>query len=303
MINEIRYCFAHRDLHQLRKLIRGILPQRMMNDLGFYKRYHRFIDRKNPRIADEKLLMLREKEYRNNARVAQCADKYAVREYVENKGLGEILVPLLGVYEDAGEMDWDRLPDRFAMKCNHGCGMNIIVPDRKELDIEEAEAKLNEWMHIDYGRLSGELNYLHIKPRIIVEEFIETKFGILPVDYKFHCSWGRVFCAQVIAGRGIKTEHLFVDQNFEDLHLAADHDRYTGENPQALRPDSFEKMWEIAGKLSGEFPYVRVDLYDLDGRPLFGELTFMPNGGYLDRCNPKGEEWIGGQIRLEKEAG
>jgi hypothetical protein len=156
--------------HKAFKSILNRLCPKLTDNLAFYKRYHRFIDYNNPVLFDEKLLRLKGVEYADNQLVADCADKIKARDYIAAKGFADTLVPLIGVWDKVEDIDWGALPNAFAIKCNHGCGFNIIVPDKAKLDIEDAKKKLNKWLHTDYGFAVAEPHYSLIKPRILCEE-------------------------------------------------------------------------------------------------------------------------------------
>ena len=145
----------------------------------------KWVDWKQPKDINEKLLWLN--RYAPNPMKTKCADKYLVREYVKEKGLEDILIPLLGVWDNADEIDFESLPGQFVLKCNHGCGYNIICPDKVSLDIEQTKSKLNDWLNTDYSKVLYEFQYKDIPRKIIGEEFIREfeEDGI--VDYKFHC--------------------------------------------------------------------------------------------------------------------
>jgi hypothetical protein len=150
-------------------------------------------------------------------------------------------------------------------------------------------------MKQDYATISAEHHYHDIAHRILIEEYIETKAGKFPVDYKFFCSRGKVICMLLIAGRGTKKMRVYVDKNFQDLHLI---DEFAGGNLEEFKPSSFERMVRMAEKLSEDFPLVRVDLYDRDGEMLFGELTFTPHGCCHDYLGEEAQKWIGDAVSL-----
>lgn len=124
---------------------------------------------KNPKTFDEKLIWLN--SYWRHPLKTLCGDKYMMRAYVEKHGLGHILTPLLGVYQNAEEINFENLPQRFVLKCSHGCGYNIICTDRKNFDIEGSKRKLKKWLSEDFSRLYGEMRYSGMKPKIISEVF------------------------------------------------------------------------------------------------------------------------------------
>lgn len=146
---------------------------------------------------------------------SRLADKYLVRNWVAEKIGQEYLIPLLGVWDDFDDIDFDDLPDQFVLKCNHGSGMNIIVRDKKTFDKQQAREKLNSWLAFDYGMSDGiELHYTRIDRKIIAEKYIEEMNGGL-LDYKFHCFNGTVKFIQTIGDRDLikHTGH----QNFYNL--------------------------------------------------------------------------------------
>lgn len=295
MINEVLYCLKTGDVRKLKNCFKSILPDRYVSNAVFKKHHNRRIDEQNPTLLDEKLLILKDGLYRNNTLVTNCTDKYEVREYVRSKGYGDALVRLIGSYRSTDEIDWDALPDKFVLKCNHGSGYNIIVTDKKTTDRKEAYRQLRAWMKQDYATISAEHHYHDISHRILIEEYIQTKAGKFPVDYKFFCSRGKVICMLLVAGRGTKKVRVYVDRDFRDLQLI---DEYRDGNLESLRPASFDRMIGMAEKLSEDFPLVRVDLYDRDGEVLFGELTFTPHGCCHDYLDEKAQKWIGDRVTL-----
>jgi len=265
--------------HRVFKSILNKLCPKFTDNIAFYKRYHRFINYKEPVLLDEKLLRLKGIEYANNQFIADLADKIKVRDYVTSKGFADILVPLFDTWDNVNDIDWAKLPQSFAIKCNHGCGMNIIIPDKSKLNISEAKQKLKKWMKMDYGFYAAEPHYSLIKPKILCEKYIGSE-ETWPIDYKFHCSRGNCFVCQVALERKKEVKFFFVDKKYEKLAGCenAPH-RYENLNYKDTKPSVYERMIEIAEILSQEFPYVRVDMYEVDNQILFGELTFMPNGG------------------------
>jgi hypothetical protein len=229
----------------------------------------------NPRTLDEKLLWLM--LYWQHPLKSRCADKYAVRSYVQENGLGHLLTDLLGVYTSSQEIDFNSLPDRFVLKCTHGCGFNIICADKSMLDIDEARRKLDAWMKVDISKYGAELHYASIKPRIICEEFLEDNSGKLLDDYKVYCFDGKAHCTMACTDRTERgAKYDFYDREWKNK-LA-----YSKSSLLAKRsipkPDAYEEIIESAEKLSKPFPFVRVDFYSVNGKAVFGEMTFTPHG-------------------------
>lgn len=158
----------------------------------YFISYKRFPNLSNPELMSEKIMWLAINEYKDNPLVAKCADKVAVREYVSEKGYASILNEVYGVWSDARDIDWEILPEKFVMKCNHASGLNLICTNKANLDIENTVRKLNNWLKEDYWKKSGEIFYKQIPRRIICEKYIDTIDGKPPKDYKFFCSKGQV---------------------------------------------------------------------------------------------------------------
>ena len=228
-----------------------------------------------PKSFDEKLLWLM--LYWRHPLKTQCADKYAVRRYVEEHGLGYMLPELLGVYEKSIEINYDSFPERFVLKCTHGCGYNIICEDKKLLDREEVKRKIDKWMRIDISKLGGEVHYASIKPMIICESFLDDSSGNLPSDYKVYCFDGMAYCTMACTERGSGTTKFdFYDREWKKKLPYSQQSALAGRNIQ--KPEAYEEIIEAAERLSKPFPFVRMDFYSINGKAVMGEMTFTPNG-------------------------
>lgn len=262
--------------------------------LLFFIRMHKWPNLKNPQTFNEKTTWLKLNNYNDNLLVSKCADKYTVREYVESKGCDEILNKLYGVYDNFDEIDFDKLPDQFAIKCTHGCAYNIIVDDKKKFDKNVARKKIERWMKEKYGYATSELHYTKIKPRIIVEKYLCDEDGKMPVDYKFYCMNGKCVGCLVCSNRE-KGAHNFYrnyfDRNWNQQPYFIEELRGNG---KILKPERWSEMIKYAEILSNDFLFVRVDLYNNDGRIIFGELTFTP----ACACNPRYSDF--GDVELGK---
>lgn len=257
------------------------VPDRTMVKIQYFIKTGRKLNLKNPRRFTEKLQKYK-LEYRDPM-MKQCADKYEVREYVRSKGLGSILNDLYGVYDNANEIDFDRLPNKFVIKTTAGTGgQNVLIcVDKKKIDREEIKKKLDIWMKYipkkSYGR---EWVYEGERNKIIVEKYIESKGSSL-IDYKFFCFEGKVKYIYVIMDRdlGNSARLAIYDKQFNKLNC------YRRDEERLIRriekPKNFNEMIKISEKLAADFPHVRVDLYNNNGKVLFGELTFFDGSGYM----------------------
>ena len=257
------------------------VPDRTMVKIQYFIKTGRKLNLKNPWRFTEKLQKYK-LEYRDPM-MKQCADKYEVREYVRSKGLGSILNDLYGVYDNANEIDFDRLPNKFVIKTTAGTGgQNVLIcVDKKKIDREEIKKKLDIWMKYipkkSYGR---EWVYEGERNKIIVEKYIESKGSSL-IDYKFFCFEGKVKYIYVIMDRdlGNSARLAIYDKQFNKLNC------YRRDEERLIRriekPKNFNEMIKISEKLAADFPHVRVDLYNNNGKVLFGELTFFDGSGYM----------------------
>lgn len=233
---------------------------------------------------------------RNNS-IAFLADKYKVREYVQGKGLGSILTQIYGVWDNANKIDFGPLPDKFALKCNHGCGMNIVCHDKSKLDKSNTIETLNKWLKTPHS-VFFESHYKKIKPLIICEEFITDNSGVFPIDFKFHCAHGKPIFIQVCFDRNESSvgKRIIFDVNWNDLHYIINDDDHFS-NIKVSRPKHFEEMLQFASLLSSGLDYARIDLYDTNERVIFGEITLTPMGGWLSYFKQEALKVMGEKIR------
>ena len=232
---------------------------------------------KAPKTFDEKLIWLN--FYWQHPLKTICGDKYEMRDYVERHGLSQILTPLLGVYESPDEINFEHLPQRFVLKCSHGCGYNIICTDRKNLDIEGSKRKLRKWLSEDFSRFYGEMHYSGMKRKIISEVFFFYLSSVLPIDYKIYCFNGKVHCTMICAGRAINTRaKYYIFYDLEWKNKLPYNKQSMQEHIDFPAPKPYGEMIKVAERLSVPFPFVRMDFYSIRGKAILGEMTFTPDG-------------------------
>lgn len=254
----------------------------------------------NPQDFTEKMQWLKLNVYADNPLVTQCADKYKVREYIESKGCPEILNELYGVWLRAEDINWEELPERFVLKCNHGCGFNIICTDKSSLDTEHAKNKLNAWMKKEYGLKDVELVYRGIPRRIICERYIDAVDEGELKDYKLFCSYGTPKLIYVISGGRGEGEMLdYYTPDWEWIPVVNSGIPNAGDVHK--RPETLGEMLKYAAVLSKDFPIVRVDLYSASGKIIFGELTFLATGGMSVFSPPEYDRMFGELFPLDTE--
>ncbi len=272
---------------------------------NYYYIYGKHIDWKNPVLFDEKLTILKTGLYFNNELVIQCADKYRVRQYVEECGLKNILNELYGVWTDYKEIDISKIPDKFALKRNNDAGGGLILKDKKrETQLKEKIEKLGEGTVRNYGLIFAEYHYQHIEPCYICEKYIEDESGGYPHDYKFFVMNGKVRYILVCVGRDDKNNMLrfMTDRDFRLFPVMPEERQVTDEEIQQYRPQVLNEMISVAERLAEPFPFVRVDLYQYEEKVLFGELTFTPMGALNTYINSIGQWIMGSYLDISEGA-
>lgn len=309
-------------MNKFQKLVRVIFDQNMrvsvLGARGFYhtmpdeeylKRLYKLnfgrdLDLENPCTFNEKLQWL--KLHNRKPEYTMMVDKYKVREYIKEQLGEEYLIPLLGVWDDPDEIDFDALPNQFVLKCNHNSGLGMcICKDKSRLNIAKVKARLRKGMAQDYYMTGREWPYKDVPRKIICEKFMVdhsdwegSDQGL--TDYKFYCFDGEAKVVMIASDRYSKKQTRFdyFDRDYHQLSM-------TWGNPNSeippAKPACYEEMLTIADRLSAGIPHVRVDLYNANGQIYFGELTFFDGSG-LDKIEP--EEWdyrLGSWIELPRQ--
>lgn len=255
--------------------------------IRFFGKFRRFPNLKNPKDLNEKILWL--KLYSDISQWVELADKYCVRSYVEKLGLGETLVKLYGKWDNELEVDFSTLPPDLIFKINNGDGKgtNHVVRNLRKANHKELRKLFHKWLNRKaIGDLSAEPHYKHMKPCIIAEELLPVpKDSKTLIDYKIWCLNGEPKYIWICSDRD--DDGGGADVMTYDLDWNA-HPEYSVFNSEYRhgkllpKPKNLDKMLEIARKLSQGFPILRVDLYNIDGKVYFGELTFTSQGGMMD---------------------
>ena len=253
----------------------------------------------NPQTFCEKLQWL--KLYNRKPEYTQMVDKYAVKEYVADIIGEEYIIPTLGVWDRVEDIDWDSLPNQFVLKCTHDSGGLVICKDKSTLDIKNAVRKLKKSMKRNYFYGNREWPYKNVPRRIIAEQYMEIRGQKDLPDYKFFCFDGEPKYCQVIRDRNTKETIDFYDMEWNHMpFVGLNPIATTGETPVA-KPLCIENMICICKKLSKNIPFSRIDLYVIDDKEYFGEITFFPASG-IGWFRP--EEWnytFGSWIKLPQK--
>lgn len=245
----------------------------------YHARFGKKLDLKHPETLNEKILWLKFNTYWNNQLVKQCADKYHVRKYVKEAGCTGILSNLIAVYETPEQIEWDELPNQFAIKLNVGCGYNHIIVDKSKENKDFIVNEIKGWIAKSSKIWLGysEMQYKNVEPIILIEEYLGGPNGELPDDYKFYCINGKCYMTMFCKDRdehGHGAKYFYMDRDWNMITNGVGEPNIPVEKPVCL-----ERAMELAEILCKPFPFVRVDFYLLGERIVFGELTFTPAAG------------------------
>lgn len=280
----------------------GLNHPKTFAKIRYFARFHKFLDLEHPKTLNEKMLYM--SLCTDTTEWTRLADKYRVREYIHECGLDSTLVELYGAWERAEDCDFEKLPNQFVLKCNHGSGDIMIVKDKNAIDQTKIKALFQKELDTPYGAVESGHHYLRIKPMLIAEELlvndeISKQYSSSLIDYKIWCFNGKPTFTWVCCNRdkhGCDVMTYDMDWNAHpEYSLWIDHYRHGQITP---KPANFDKMMEMASKLAGDNPVVSVDLYNLNGKIYFGEMTFTRLGALINFFTPEFLAMCGEMIKL-----
>ena len=271
-----------------------IIPDRAYIQMYYFAHFKKFCNLKNPKTYNEKLNWL--KLHDKNPIYTRIVDKFEAKEYVKNIIGDQYIIPTLGVWDNFDDIDFDKLPQQFVLKCTHDSEGLVIVKDKDKLDKEMAKNKIESALKQNFFYIGREWPYKNVKPRIIAEKYMEEHIDGELRDYKFFCFDGEpkaMFVASDRASDNVKFDYF--DLNFNHLDIKQ---KYPHAEQPLRKPVTFEKMIELSKVLSKGFPHVRVDFYEVDGQLYFGELTFYHFSGFMPFEPNKWDKIFGDWIKL-----
>lgn len=264
-----------------RELVQSYFPSLWFKAYYLYY-YKSCCNLRSPKTFSEKLIWLRLNSYRNNTLILSLCDKYEVRNYLKNRGLGYLLTKLYFVTDNVDKVDFENLPNAFVLKCSQGCGTNYIcrtgIYDKNELkNLINRWFKGNSFYDKDMADIGG-INVNQLRKYILCEELLCDKDGNIPSDYKVYCFNGVPLAILYISDRFVEGEKkgCFMDKNWQ--FIGDTNESYQKVEKLPPKPKHFNEMLNCSRLLSKPFPFVRIDYYDLDDRLVFGEMTFFPHG-------------------------
>lgn len=259
----------------LRRCFARFMDDRTFIKWEYFSGMGKFPNIEHPTTYNEKLQWLKLNDIHEE--YTQIVDKYEAKEYIRNIIGDEYIIPTLGVYDCFDDIDFDALPDQFVLKTTHDSGGVVVCPDKSKLDINKARKKLEKSLRNNYFYEHREYPYKNIKPRIIAEQYMVDESGTELKDYKFFCFDGKCKMLFIATDRSIgDVKFDFFDTDFNHLPFVQGH---PWAKKEIIRPAGFDKMVELAERLGKGFPHIRVDLYDINGKIYFGELTFFHFSG------------------------
>lgn len=280
----------------LKKSLR-FLPDKTYIKLYYRLRVGRPLNTKNPTTLNEKLQWLKF-NYRFPLQ-SIVSDKLLVRDYVAEKIGAEYLIPLLGTWENYDDVDFDKLPEKFVLKCNHDSGGLVVCTDKSKLDHKEARNRVEKSLKSNFFYIGREYQYRNIKPRIICEQFISDN-GKVPMDYKIYCFNGKpdviLVCKDRFSDNTHRASYLYFDQEWKFQPLNKGDENLT--EVDVPKPKNLDRMIEIAKELSKDFLFARIDLYNIDGQIYFGEITLSPNSGFDPDIKYETDLMFGEKLRI-----
>lgn len=278
------------------KISSKILPDKIYLSLKFKYKMGHFLNLENPQTFNEKLQWL--KLYNRKPEYTTMVDKHEVKKYVADIIGEEYIIPTLGVWNQFDDIDFDKLPNQFVLKCTHDSGGLVICKDKNNLNLEAAKQKIEKSLKRNYYWSGREWPYKDVKPRIIAEEYMIDESGYELKDYKFFCFNGEPKMMFIATDRGSDTKFDFYDMEFNHLPFTNGH---PNANKKIKKPKNYSSMLALAAKLSFGIPHVRVDFYNINGKIYFGELTFFHWSGLVP-FEP--EEWdykLGSWLELPRK--
>lgn len=254
------------------------------------------LDLTNPKTYTQKIQWL--KLHNTNPLYSRMVDKYAVKELITNELGRQYVIPLLGVWNNFDEIDFEELPNQFVLKTTHDSGNVFICKDKRNFDISNLKLKINNALKTNYFFKSREYPYKSAIPRIIAEKYIHDKRQNELTDYKFFCFQGEPKIVQINSNKGVAKKVNYYDMEFNLLSLKTE---LSGINDTLIKPENFCEMVDIARKLSKDIIHVRIDLYSINQKIFFGEYTFHHSGGIVNFNPPEWNRILGDMIVLPKK--
>lgn len=270
-----------------------LLPKKLSHKILYKKFTGKKLNLKNPQDFNQKIHYLMIYEY--GKQETQLADKYLVREYVTERGYSNILTKIYKIYKNVDEINLNELPEKFVLKTNNGSGKVYVCIDKEKFNLNEIKKALKKNLKENFAKECLEYHYAKINPLIICEQYLGEDDGTLPKDYKIYCFNGKAECILVCSEREKKLKLDYYDFNWNYLNYAKE--EYKSKK-EISKPKKLKEMLKIAEDLSRGHKYVRVDLYEINEKIYFGEMTFTPAAGLIKYNTEEALKYLGDLIKI-----
>lgn len=282
----------------MREEILKLIPDKLYLKMLYQLKIGKTLHLENPVSFNEKIQWL--KIYDRNPAYSSLADKYEVRNYIKETVGGNVLIPLLGIWDKWEEIDFEILPNQFVLKCTHDSGGIVICREKEKLNLLKAKEKIKNALSRNYFYYWREYPYKNIKPRIMAEKYMEDDHGAELTDYKVMCFNGKAKCIFTCTERftdtGVKV--TFFDKDWKRLPFER---HYPSSNAKINRPRNLDKMIRYAEALSETIAFLRVDFYEVENRVYIGELTFYPGSGFEEFTPDEYDTILGNWLKLPEK--
>ena len=297
VIITVRDNFLYVTRRSLQKAAYWLLGSVVMSKIYYRIVMHERLHLKNPKTFTEKICWYKLYHCPENPLIIQCSDKFSVRQHLTELGLEQYLSTLIGVWDDPEEINWDVLPNQFALKISNGCGYNIICRDKSALDEVKVKKLLKRWLREHFGCYNAEPHYNFGNKKILCEEYIDSGTR-LPDDYKAHCMNGIPKVIQVCDDRTSKTtRYTYYDPTGKPFPFG----KCPSNSDLRFPPELLHEMIDVSKQIAKEFPYVRVDFFINHGHLQISELTFTPSAGLKpDLTYGGGDLEMGKMLNMEQ---
>ena len=288
--------FIHANEIFIKKILSHFLSDKQFIVYDYLSVFKKFPNLKNPDTFSEKIQWI--KLYGGIDKYSKYVDKYEAREFISKTMGNKHLIRLYGVWDNFNEIDFNKLPNQFVLKATHGSAYNFICKDKSLLDINNLRKTVTNWLREDFYSKTREIQYKNCRPRIICEKYMADKHGDLP-EFKVFCFNGKPHMIEVISNMfSPQKGDDYMDLKWNKLKISSKES--PNSNIVVPKPNNLESILDIASKLSKNFPFVRVDLYSVNNKIYFGELTFTPASGLTSFNPPEVDHQLGELIDLSK---
>lgn len=284
----------------IKNVTKNMIPDKMYLKIIFYLNMGERLDLKNPKTFNQKLQWL--KLYDRNPYYTQLVDKYKVKQIIADKIGMQYVVPTYGVWSSFDEIDFDKLPEKYVLKCTHDCGSVFLINNKSDFDLNKVKIAIEAMLKHNYYYAGREWPYKNVEPRIIAEEYLEDesaeKDNTRIRDYKFYCFDGKAVCVMVCIGRESgNPQFYYFDKDWKFLRF----DKRSADLEEGFtleKPSSMDKMFDLAEILSAGLKHVRVDFYEVNQKIYFGELTFFSAGGFDKDITCEADRYFGTLLKI-----